>query len=120
MTIPTFHLPDMVDVYDAPTQNNVGIYSGGTTIVAGSALVALLPLSQEEAMTIGGSYDRTRIRLLAEPTLDLQANAKIIVGTSALWPQGKTFGVEGAPQKWPDPINPAAAFMLEAILVERQ
>lgn len=117
MTIPTFHLQDVVDIYDAPSLTDVGIYSGGTTIVAGSCKVALLPLSDEEIATLGGGFDRARVRLLAEPTLDLQAGAKVIVGTSAMYAAGTRFQVEGEPRVFPDPLDTALGFSKEAILV---
>jgi hypothetical protein len=115
-TIPTHYLKEPFDFYDAESKNSAGVITGGTTVVAGSARVMIVPLSFEEQATLGGSFDRTIIKILAEPTLDIQSGVKAVYRGSTLYSAGDTFRVQGQPQKFPDPMNLSAAHHVEAVL----
>jgi hypothetical protein len=120
MGLPTFLLQDAIDIYDAETMDSNGVYSGGTSVLYGSTLVCLTPLSTDQMVTLGGGFDRVRVNLLAPGSLTIGSGVKVVINSSAQFASATAFRVEGPVQKFPDPMNPAAIHHQQAILVQEQ
>lgn len=111
---------DKVKVYSAPQGTFTAAITSGTSTVYEQILGALLPLSNEEAMTAAGGFDRTRVRFLTAPEYLLEAGQHIEVIESGCYAVGDRFVIEGESQKYPNPLDPRQAHHQEAILVKEQ
>jgi len=82
--------------------------------------VALLPYTNQEAMTESGVFDRTKFRMLCKPNLTLPQQFRIKVVTSATYPAGMVARSEGEAQKYPKPFTPSACHHIEVSMIKEQ
>ena len=91
---------------------------GGSSVLYNDQTIAILPLSNEEAMMVSGIFDRTRPKFLAPSTLLLEARQKVVIVSSPSWATGDTFLIEGDPQKIHNPA--VSETHIEGQLVKQQ
>ena len=119
MALPDELLVDRADVYDVATQDNNGVTSGGTTIIAANKAMLLQPLRDEEVMTLGGDFDRTLIRALLNSPGSMAVDAKIILQKNTIAGTGTVCYVQSL-QKYAEPWALDTLDHAEAILKVRQ
>jgi hypothetical protein len=108
----------MTDILDLLLIDSVDMYNAAGTLVYANQACKLDPLSNQEAMTLSGMFDRTRFRMLTDPDLDLSTIRKITVVAAAAYPAGMIARTEGEGQ--PMPLVSATAHHQETILIKEQ
>jgi len=108
MTIPELILPDRVTIFSAPTLDDEGNLTGGTTVLGTSVHAFISPIQSDQAASLVGELGRVVVRIFLPPEQACNLGSHIIVESSAAFQQGTVFIARGEPETFVLPFASVA------------
>ena len=108
MTIPDLILSDRVTIFSAPTLDAQGNLTGGTTVLGSSVHAPISVIQSDQAASLVGEFGRVVVRIFLPPEQPCDHRSRIVVESSAVFPQGTVFLTRGEPETFAMPFSSVA------------